>query len=74
MVRILMAVLAVGVVGFAVSSILFSFLIPMLTMVLKVAVVVGVGYLILRLISPECADKLKNVCCGGCCKKSSEES
>jgi len=64
MFRSLFTLLTVGVVGFAVTGVVFSLVLPLVLMAVKLMFFVGIVYLILRLVNPECADKLKERCCG----------
>jgi predicted membrane channel-forming protein YqfA (hemolysin III family) len=64
MLKSLFVVLTVGVVGFAVSGIVFGLLFPLVIVALKILFFVLIGYLILRLVKPEMADNLKNCCTG----------
>ncbi len=59
MIRAALVLLTVGFVGFAVSNLVFWFLLPILGAILKIAIFVCVGYLILRLVKPEMAENLK---------------
>ena len=59
MFRSLMVLLTVGFVGVAVASLVFSVLIPLLAIALKIAVVAVIGYFILRMVKPGMADDLK---------------
>jgi len=63
MIRSLLALLTVGVVGFAVTGVVFSLVLPLVLMAVKVMFFVGIVYLILRLVNPELADRLKEKCC-----------
>jgi len=64
MIRSLFVLLTVGVVGFAVTGVVFSLILPLVLMVVKAMFFVGIVYLILRLVNPEFADRLKERCCG----------
>lgn len=59
MIRSLLILLAVGLIGMAVVGVVFSMLVPLLMLALKVGLVLVVGYLILRLIRPDLADECK---------------
>lgn len=59
MIRSLLILLAVGLVGLAVVGVVFSMLVPLLMLALKVGLVMVVGYLLLRLIRPDLADECK---------------
>ena len=64
MFRSLFALLTVGVVGFAVTGVVFSMVLPLVLLAVKVMFFVGIVYMILRMVNPECAEKLKERCCG----------
>ncbi len=59
MFRSILALLTVGFVGVAVASLVFSLLIPLVAVAIKIAVVAVIGYFILRLVKPGMADDLK---------------
>lgn len=59
MIRSLLVLMAVGVVGMAVLSVIFSLLFPLAALALKVFLVLLVGYFILRLVRPDVADDLR---------------
>ena len=59
MIRSLLILLAVGLIGLAVVGVVFSMLVPLLMLALKVGLVLVVGYFILRLIRPDLADECK---------------
>lgn len=59
MIRAIVTLLILGFVGIAVLSLLFGLIVPLLALALKVGLVVGVGYLILRVVSPKDADKVR---------------
>jgi hypothetical protein len=56
--------LTVGVVGFAVSNVVFSLVLPLVILAIKLVFFVGIAYLILRLVNPSLADRMKEKCCG----------
>ena len=60
MLRPLFVMLTVGVVGMAAASLIFSLVIPIVILALKIGMFVIVGYFILRLVKPEMADNLRN--------------
>lgn len=64
MFRAAVVLVAAGAVGLWVTGILFSLVLPILWMGVKIAVFLAVAYLAVRLINPEFADKLKEKCCG----------
>ncbi len=59
MIRAIVTLLILGFVGMAVLSVLFGLLVPLLALALKVGLVLFVGYLILRVVSPGDAEKVK---------------
>lgn len=59
MIRMLLALLTVGLVGMAVAGIVFSLVVPILALAVKVAIFLLVGYLLLRIVNPKVADDLK---------------
>jgi len=59
MLRSMFTLLTVGLVGLAVTGVVFSLLIPLLAVALKVVLFVGIAYLILRLVKPEMADNMR---------------
>ena len=52
MIRAIVTLLVLGFVGMAVLSLLFGLLMPLLALALKVGLVLVVGYLLLRVVSP----------------------
>jgi len=60
MVRAILTLLVMGLVGMFVLGLLFSVLMPLLMLALKAAAVLVVGYLLLRLVSPKDADRLRD--------------
>lgn len=56
----LFALLTVALVGMAVTGIVFSILVPLLALAVKLAVFALVGYLLLRIVNPTLADDLKD--------------
>lgn len=64
MIRAFLVLMTAGVVGFAVTGVVFSFVLPLVFLALKVAFFCMVAYLVLRLVNPDLADDLKNRCCG----------
>lgn len=59
MIRAIVTLLILGFVGMAVLSLLFGLLVPLLALALKVGLVLLVGYLILRIVSPKQAEKVR---------------
>jgi hypothetical protein len=60
MIRAIVTLLVLGLVGMTVLGLLFGVLMPLVFLAVKVAVVLGIGYLLLRLISPKDADKVRD--------------
>lgn len=65
MFRAAAVLVAAGAVGLWVTGILFSVLLPLVWMAVKVAFFVAIFYLIVRMINPDFANKMKEKCCGG---------
>jgi len=59
MIRAIVTLLILGFVGMAVLSLLFGLLIPLLAIALKVALVLLIGYFVLRLVSPKDAERVR---------------
>lgn len=59
MLRAIITLLVLGFVGMAVLSLLFGLLVPLLAIALKVGLVLLIGYLALRVVSPGKAEKVK---------------
>lgn len=59
MLKTLLVLFTAGVVGMAVVSLALAVAVPLLTLVLKVLLVLAVGYLVLRLVRPDLADELR---------------
>ncbi len=59
MARAIGSLLVMGLLGMFVLSMLFSVLMPLLVIAIKVAMLLVVGYLILRLVSPGDADRIR---------------
>ena len=60
MARAIITLLVLGLVGMTVLSLLFGVLMPLLIIAVKVALVLVVGYFILRLVSPSDAEKVRD--------------
>ena len=60
MTRAIVTLLVLGLVGMTVLSLLFGVLVPLLVIAIKVALVLVVGYFILRLVSPSDAEKVRD--------------
>ena len=60
MARAIITLLVLGLVGMTVLSLLFGVLMPLLIIGVKVALVLVVGYGILRLVSPSDAEKVRD--------------
>jgi hypothetical protein len=59
MLRAIVTLLILGFVGMAVLSLLFGLLLPLLAIALKVALVLLIGYFVLRVVSPGDAAKVR---------------
>lgn len=59
MLRALFTLLIVGVAGVAALGIVFSFVVPLAMLAVKVLLVLLLGYVILRLVRPDVADDLR---------------
>lgn len=59
MLRAIVTLLVLGLVGMTVLSLLFGILMPLLLLALKVALVLVIGYFVLRLVSPKDAEKVR---------------
>jgi len=59
MIRAIVTLLVLGFVGMAVLSLLFGLLMPLLLIALKVGLVLTVGYLVLRVVSPGDAERVR---------------
>lgn len=60
MVRALFVLLAVALAGMVAVGLIFSMVIPLAALAIKILFVLLVGYLILRLIRPDLADDVKS--------------
>jgi hypothetical protein len=60
MIRAIVTLLVLGFVGMVVLSLLFGLLVPLLAIALKVGLVLLIGYFILRIVSPEKAEKVRS--------------
>jgi len=60
MIRSVLVLLLVGVLGLAVLGVLFSVLVPLAVLAIKVALVLLLGYFILRLVRPDLAEKYRS--------------
>ena len=67
--RAIVTLLVLGLVGMTVLSLLFGVLMPLLVIAVKVALVLVVGYFILRLVSPSDAAKVRDKLNGYCNKE-----
>ncbi len=59
MIRAIVTLLILGFLGMAVLSLLFGLLVPLLALAFKVGLVLLIGYLILRVVSPKDAEKVR---------------
>jgi len=64
MFRAAVVLVAAGAVGLWVTGLLFSLVLPLVWMAVKVAIFVAIFYLVVRMINPEFANKMKEKCCG----------
>ena len=69
MLRAIVTLLVLGLVGMTVLSLLFGVLMPLLVIAVKVALVLVVGYFILRLVSPSDTAKVRDKLNGYCSKE-----
>lgn len=60
MLRSLFTLLTVGVVGIAAASVMFTLLLPIVLIAIKIGLFVVIGYFLLRMIKPEMADNLRD--------------
>lgn len=60
MIRALLTLLFVGFMGFVALGIVTSLAAPLLVLAVKIAVVLFVGYLILKLVNPKKADEIRS--------------
>ncbi len=60
MARAIGSLLVMGLLGMFVLSLLFTVLIPLLAIAIKVALVLVVGYFILRFVSPNDAERIRD--------------
>lgn len=59
MIKALLVLFAVGIAGLAVVGVVFSLVVPLAALAIKVLLVLAIGYLLLRLVRPDVADDLK---------------
>ena len=59
MIKGLLVLFAVGVAGLAAAGLVFSVVVPLAALAIKILLVLLVGYLILRLVRPDVADDVK---------------
>lgn len=64
MIRALLVLMTVGVVGVAVTGVVFSLVLPLVILAIKVAFFCTVVYVVLRMVKPDLAEDLKERCCG----------
>lgn len=60
MIRALLVLFAVGIAGLAAAGIVFSVVVPLAALALKILFIVLIGYLVLRLLRPDVADDVKS--------------
>jgi len=63
MIRAFFVLMTAGVVGVAVTSVVFSFVLPLVFVALKVAFFCTIVYLVVRMVNPDMAQNLKERCC-----------
>lgn len=59
MIRSLLMLAVVGLVGLAVAGIVFSVMVPLLIVAVKVAAVLLAGYVVLKLVRPDLAEECR---------------
>lgn len=64
MIRAVLTLAVAGAVGFWLTGILFSLVLPLVGTLFRVAIFVAVAYLVVRLVNPEFANRMKEKCCG----------
>lgn len=64
MIRALLVLLTVGVVGVAVTGVVFSLVLPLALLAIKIAFFCMIVYVVLRMVKPDLAEDLKERCCG----------
>ncbi|MFV1986686.1 MAG: hypothetical protein ACC682_05370 [Gemmatimonadota bacterium] len=64
MVRGFLVLATAGVVGLAVTKVVFALVLPLVFLALKVAFFCVIVYLVLRMVKPDLAQDLKERCCG----------
>ncbi|WP_428274152.1 hypothetical protein [Candidatus Palauibacter sp.] len=65
MFRAAVVLVAAGAVGLWVTGIVLPIVLHLVWMLVRVAIFVAIVYLIVRMINPEFANKMKEKCCGG---------
>jgi hypothetical protein len=60
MIRALMMLFVVGLVGLIALGLVFSVLLPLAVVAIKIALVLVAGYFILRLVRPDLAEKYRS--------------
>jgi hypothetical protein len=60
MARAIGSLLVMGLLGMFVLSLLFTVLMPLLAIAIKVAVFLVIGYFILKLVSPSDAERIRD--------------
>ncbi len=60
MIKGLLVLFAVGIAGLAAVGLVFSFVVPLAALALKILFILLIGYLVLRLVRPDVADDLKS--------------
>lgn len=64
MIRALLVLMTVGVVGVAVTGVVFSLVLPLVLVAIKIAFFCMIVYVILRMVKPDLAEDLRERCCG----------
>lgn len=59
MFRTLLVLAVAGIVALAVGGVVFSVIVPLLVLALKVAAVLLVGYFVLKLVRPDLAEECR---------------
>lgn len=65
MIRGILVLFAVGIAGLAAAGIVFSMVLPLAALALKILFILLLGYLVLRLVRPDVADDIKSRMKGG---------
>lgn len=60
MIRSIVYLLVIGLVGIAVLSVVFGALLPLILLTIKVAIILALGYFVLRIVSPKKANEVRD--------------